>query len=477
MTKFTYYSQPVEELEMYQRLIQYWSVMFDPQFKAKPIDHMNFDADIFPPAITLTEIEKVIKFEPGYASPDGFVELSPLIKNLELVRLNRARPLRRALNQKMINSAGCGAAHGCTNVMSGLLNSIPKLPKKIFPRQHNQPEVILTLPNYTVYLAQISNMNGLVSPRFVRGRRENGFLPVYDQIKMAISPRTVAVVITYPNNPAQSTYDGRLANELKKIVELCQRQGIFLIVDNIYQDELYPQSRKHTEIFSLTDKLDYIIKVFGPSKDTTFFSGYRCGYWIGDPRIQNTYQYYVSSAENTLSTVSMIMFAWDMLFRAKRYSGRKKLTLGDVKLLDTGLFGWGRKFDAHRVYQSVSRLKLYEKYNQRVDRADALMESTNQRVADFIHNSKYFSDYVNQKIGNLFFVKVNPKYFSGDDDDFFHLLLKKGGYGVLPGNVFGLPREKGNVWFRFTLIHDSCASIIKDLRGIEEFLSKNIGKI
>ena len=92
--------------------------------------------------------------------------------------------------------------------MNGLLNSIPKLPKKIFPRQSAQPEIILTLPNYTVYLAQISNMIGLVKPVFLKAKRENCFLPTFAEVKKMVTKKTAAVIITYPNNPAQSTYEG-----------------------------------------------------------------------------------------------------------------------------------------------------------------------------------------------------------------------------------------------------------------------------
>lgn len=472
MTTHAYYSKNIEDLEMYQRLIQYWSIMFDESLKATAMDHMNFDVDIFPPAITLTEIEKIVQFEPGYASPDGVVELGPLIRNLELTRLNHVDPKNKIKNKKLVDKAGLGAGHGCTNVMNGLLNSIPKLPKKIFPRQCDQPEIILTLPNYTVYIAQISNMSGLVKPRFLRATRKNDFLPTFDQVKKSINKKTAAIVITYPNNPAQSTYEGESVQELKKIVRLCQKEKIFLIVDNIYQDELYPQNRKHVEIFSLTKNLNYVVKVFGPSKDTTFFAGYRCGYWFGDPRLENTYQYYISASENTLSTVSMLMFAWDMLFRAKRLA-KQKIKISDIQLLNTGLFGWGRPFKAREIFNSLMRMNLFGKYNKRIDSADILMEKTNERITKHIKDSKYFSDYVNQKIGNVFLIKVNPKYFAGNDDDFFHTLIKKGSYAVLPGNVFGIPRKKGNVWFRITLIHDTCDNIIKGLKGIEKFLEKH----
>ena len=467
-----YYSKKIKNPEMYQKLIQYWSIMFDKSLKAKPLDHMNFNMDIFPPPITLTEIEKIVKFEPGYASPDGSVELESLIKDLELARLNYVSPKRNRKNKELVKKAGIGAANGCTNVMNGLLNSIPKLSKTNFPRQSSQPEIVLTLPNYTVYLAQVSNMGKVVKPRFLGALRKNHFLPTFEQVKKICNKKTAAIIITYPNNPAQSTYEGKSIKDLKKIVSFCQKKGIFLIVDNIYQDGIYSSNKKHVEIFSLTNKIDYIIKVFGPSKDTAFYSGYRCGYWFGDPRIQDAYKYYISATENSLNSISMILFAWNILFKSRRLS-KKPIKLADMKLLNTGLFGQGKHFNKKSLFKSLKKEKLFEKYNERVNKANIKMEKTNEEVTNFVKKSKYFSDYVNQKIGNVFLIKINPKYFKGDDDEFFHSLVKKTKYAILPGNVFGLPKKKSQVWFRITLIHDSCKNIINGLRRIEKFLESN----
>jgi len=162
-----------------------------------------------------------------------------------------------------------------------------------------------------------------------------------------------------------------------------------------------------------------------------------------------------------------------MLFRAKRIE-KKPIVLSDMKLLNTGLFGWGRPFDEKQVLKNLKKIKLFEKYNKRVNDADIKMEKANKKITEYVTKSKYFSDYVNQRIGNTFLIKVNSEYYKGDDDQFFHDLIKKGGYAVLPGNVFGIPKKKGQVWFRITLIHDTCENIIKGLKGIEKFLEKNL---
>jgi len=221
---------------------------------------------------------------------------------------------------------------------------------------------VLILPNYTVYTAQISNLNRDIKPKYIYAKRENGFLPTFKQIVEAITRKTAAIVITYPNNPAQSTYEGESVKELQKIAEYCQKNKIFLVVDNIYQDMLFPKHRKFTEIFNLVDSLDYVIKVYGCSKDTPFYSGYRTGYWFGDPRITEIYKYYISATENSLNTYALTLFAYNLYFKMK-YLTKTEPTLEDMHYFTYGVFGWSEVVDEKQLFDNMCRLKLFEKYN------------------------------------------------------------------------------------------------------------------
>ncbi|MGG4266743.1 aminotransferase class I/II-fold pyridoxal phosphate-dependent enzyme [Peribacillus simplex] len=464
-----YYKDSMENLEIYQRLIQYWSIIFDRREDIHVLDNMNFNINLFPEIFTRTEIANLHPVEPGYTSPDGYTEMQELIRALELARLHQHAPNRKEITKNLVSHAGVGCGNGCTNVMNGVINSILKLKQE--EGMTSKPEVILILPNYTVYTAQLSNLQGKVNPRYVYAKRENNFLPTCAEIQNAISATTAAVVITYPNNPAQSTYEGDNVQELKKIVDLCQANEIFLVVDNIYQDLVFPRERKFTEIFNLTDRLDYVVKIYGCSKDTPFYSGYRTGYWFGDPRLSEKYKYMISSTENSLNTHSLIYFALNLYFKYKTIV-KEEPTLQDMRFFTQGLFGWSQSVNEEQLFKKMSELDLFQKYQLRIKTSNDIQKEALKRVVEFVSQSNVFTDYMNEQIGNVFFIKMNPELCNGNDDDFFKKLFYEAKCGVLPGNVFGIPQQSNEIWFRITLIHDQVDNIIQYLSEIEEIYTR-----
>ncbi|WP_025028676.1 aminotransferase class I/II-fold pyridoxal phosphate-dependent enzyme [Caldalkalibacillus mannanilyticus] len=471
MSLTTYYQQDMEKLEMYQRLIQYWSMIFDRRENIHVLDNMNFNINLFPEIFTMQDIASFHPIEPGYTSPDGYTELNELVRSLEYARLVKQAPERKETIQAMVSQAGVGCGNGCTNVMNGVIHSILKVNQNA--ERAEKPEVVLILPNYTVYTAQLSNLHGKVQPRYVYAQRENEFLPTFEEIKSAIRSNTMAVIITYPNNPAQSTYEGASVQELKKIVELCQENEIYLIVDNIYQDLVFPRTRPFTEIFNLTDRLDYVVKVYGCSKDTPFYSGYRTGYWFGDPKLMDKYRYVISATENSLNTQSLVYFALNLYCKYLELT-QLEPAYDDMSYFSRGIFGWSQLVDKHRLFENMCRLELFPKYKSRIKESDGIQEQALKQVTEYVKGSTAFVDYTNQNIGNVFFIKMNPDYSFKSDDDLFQFLFNKAKCGVLPGNVFGMRQEAGEIWFRITLLHDNVENIMNHLGKIEDIFTYHV---
>ncbi len=469
-----YYKKNIGQLEVYQKLIQYWSMIFDKREEIYVLDNMNFNLSLFPEIITFNELSSFHSIEPGYTSPDGYTEMNMIIRDLEYQRLLVNNPEVGHQLKELITKAGVGCGNGCTNVMNAVVNSIIKLNQQESAKQIIDPEVILILPNYTVYTAQLSNISNSVKPKYVYTKRENDFLPTLEEIQKAITDKTLAIVITYPNNPAQSTYEGEGVQELQNIVKLCQEKGVFLIVDNIYQDLVFPIGRKFVEIFNLTDSPECVVKVYGSSKDTPFFSGYRTGYWIGDPRLMDIYKYYISSTENSLNTYSLSIFALNLYFKLKSIKKEKPL-LEDMKYFNQGVFGWSQVVDEEVLYNNLISMNLFEKYQERITQANKVQQEAINRTIAYVEQSKVYSDYINQNIGNVFFIKVNSEYFKGTNDEFFHFIFSEAKCGVLPGSVFGI-EIPGEVWFRITLLHDEIENIINYLGKIEKTLLSNSQK-
>ena len=470
MEYFRYYNKNDEALDMYQRLIQYWNIIFDRKNSLNILDNMNFSKNVFDDILKISELNELSEIEPGYASPDSSSELSALIKSLETVRLIKAKDKRdRTSIEEFFEKCGVGCGNGCSNVMNGLLNSIYKHETERFIDRI--PEVILPFPNYTVYAAQLSNMTNKINSRYIHTKRENGFLPTLAEINAVVTSSTMAVVITYPNNPAQTTYTDGNVHEIAEIVKLCQKRKIFLIVDNIYQDLVYDNEQIFAEVFKFTHSPKYVFKVYGASKDTPYFSGYRTGYWIGDPCILDTYRYFISSTENSLNTYTNVLFAFNLYFKRLLVENRIP-AIEDMDAFENGVFGWNPDFSRRKLYERIMKTRIFEKYQNRIMQSNEIQRNANKRIREFVCSCHVFEDYVNMDIGNVFFIKINPEYFNGTDIDFFYWCLSVARCGILPGNVFGLPITEGDVWFRITLIHEEVENIVAYLQYIVDCLMK-----
>lgn len=466
-----FYVQDIHDLEPLQRMVQYFGMALMAG-KKEPIhilDDYNFSRAVFPEIFNIADVISLHQVEPGYMSADGSLELHQLIKEIEYARLCRNDPQNATLYHRLVQKAGVGGGNGCSNVLNGVLHSILKLPKAIFPRINPTPEIIMPLPNYAVNMAQLSLLKPLALAKCVHTKRENDFLPTFADIKAKVTENTVAIILTYPTNPSQATYEGGRLADLTAMISFCQEEGIFLIADNIYQDLVFPIGRRFEEIFNWTTSLDYLIKIYGSSKDTPFYQAYRTGYWFGDPRIADRYKYYVSSTETSLGFYNLLLFAVNLYFKLLLISGSKP-TLEQMHFFTHGVFGLTQTVNPELIYKNIIDLDLENKYQKRLAISTHIQESAIQKVKEFLKSSDCFVDYINQNIGNVLFIRVNPKYFKGNDHEFFEFVLDKAKCSISPGNAFGMPLKDGEVWFRITLIHETAEDIIQGLQKIESSL-------
>lgn len=463
------YDPRLDHLEGYQRLIQYWGVMFDRRNGLATLDCMNFSLGHFPEVLTLAELSAVQQLESGYASPDGEPEIGALIRRFEYLRLQRHSPHREATNRALTARAGTGLGVGTTGVIMAAMRAILRLPKSVFPRANAAPEAVLVTPNYPVCAAQPDLLRPHLTPRHVQARAENGYLATFDELLAAVTPQTVMITITYPNNPAQATYEGPRVDDLRKLVRFCQAEGIFLLVDNIYQELVHGEGRRFEEVFAFADEPDYLVKFYGPSKDTPFFAGYRVGYWFGDPRLQDGIREHLWVAENSANPTSLAMFAMVLLFRSLALAG-EELRPEHVRYLQDGVFGWGRRVDREACHERLVRAELSHRFRARLDHATTLQRDAVRRVREQVAASSAFAEVHNEDIGNLSLIRVNPDCFPGTDVDLFHHLCDHG-IAVLPGNAFGLPIARGEAWFRMTLIHEPIDALLERLHRVDRILS------
>ncbi len=450
-------------LNLYQRLIQYFTVVAD--YGGEYLDLINFNRDLFPQVLDLPTTEAIFQPEHGYSCPDGSIELAPLVRSYERVRALRTLGIGAAPKNIQVNfdTLAVGIGAGTTGVMNCLLPAIRDLNRHSRTRKENA--VALTLPLYSVYDSLVQ-AHGL-RPIYLQTDQRNRFLPSPDEVASILRRRPIAFIITFPTNPAQTTYRPDHWSQLARIIELCQETGTFLIADNIYEDTLWHDNFPNPEIFALASRPDYLIKVCGPSKDRPGFSGYRIGYYSGDPIVREGFFYYSSIQYNTPNSASRCLLCLDILFRFLRVT-KESLSLHHLDLVGDHIAGWARPIDRQNLFDKISSLGLFKRYLTKVEIVEKHQQDSLSLLVEQAKSHVAFCDVVNEKIGNLLFIKVNEHAFPGTCHDLFLFLMRKVKIGILPGNAFGLPLQGGDAWFRITTIHDTPAHIGWKLATIAE---------
>ena len=126
-------------------------------------------------------------------------------------------------------------------------------------------EVILGNPCYPCYPNFINYLNG--KPVFVPARAEDGFQPLPREIKKRIGPRTKAIMVNSPSNPAGTLMPPEHLEEISSF-------GVPVISDEIYHGLTYGKPARSTlEFADNTFVLNGFSKLFA-------MTGWRLGYII-----------------------------------------------------------------------------------------------------------------------------------------------------------------------------------------------------
>lgn len=472
------------DLDLHEILGHHIRLALDHLESSHLIDNVNFSGAVFPHVIDPRRAFDLYPLEPGYTTLDAALEMGAMIKHIEIARLCVAEPSRAATFRKWMERAGIGVSNaGCTGVIQQVLAALLDLSKEVFPRQNSAPEIVAPLPCYSVFPIQMANLRHRVKVRWAVGRREDDFLCTFEDVRRLMTDRTIAVILTYPANPSMATYEGDRLDDLRSIVRLCKEKGVFLIVDNIFQDMLHSAAdRESEEIFRHTEGLEGVVKIYGPSKDVPFFGGYRMGYWIGDNRLCKGFRAAAANKDNGVNMLSLVLLALHLYFRSLRLEGRQP-ALEDMDLFADAVFGstssinrvrevkdHRQLFDSQAIFENIVELDLYGDYLRGMERTEEILATALRRLKHFAEVSDAFSDWVNHDIGSVFFMKVNPEVFPGTDVDLFHFALEQAQVGILPGSGFGLECRRGDAWFRITTTHDPIEGILDDLKRLEQAL-------
>lgn len=156
-------------------------------------------------------------------------------------------------------------------------------------------EVIVPQPCFVAYTAEVNFAGGV--PVIVATRAEDEWQLTAEQLEAAITPRTKALLIGYPNNPTGAVMTRR---RLTEIGEVAKKHDLLIISDEIYARLTY--GMEHTCFPALPEMWERTILLQGLSKSHAM-TGWRVGFAAAPPEIlgamRKVHQYTIMSAPTT----------------------------------------------------------------------------------------------------------------------------------------------------------------------------------
>jgi len=222
-------------------------------------------------AATMKDVISLGIGEPDFDSPQPIIEAGKQSLDNHLTHYTANRgilPLRRALSEHLEKLYGVtynpedeivitvGGSEALLLAISALLDP--------------GDEVLLPTPCFVSYQGVILLAGGISVE--VPSLMENNFLPDPLSLEKAITPKTKAILISYPSNPT-----GAVANReiMLEIAKLAEKYDLVVISDEIYDRLVY--GVEHICFSSLPGMHSRTILIGGFSKDYAM-TGWRIGY-------------------------------------------------------------------------------------------------------------------------------------------------------------------------------------------------------
>lgn len=210
-----------------------------------------------PLSAVIASAAKLTSGEVKYVAPDGIPSLKKAV-----VRYTEENYDRLVAPENVIITNG--AKQSLFNIFYSILNP--------------GDEMIVLAPYWVSYKQMIKMCLGVpvvVTPE------DGTFTPCFEEIERAVTSSTRAIIVNSPNNPSGVVYPPEL---IEKIVNLCEKKGIFLICDDIYHKLTFDNTRAIPAYHFMKNDVEnsHIVVVNGVAK-LYGMTGFRVG-WAIAPR-------------------------------------------------------------------------------------------------------------------------------------------------------------------------------------------------
>ncbi len=279
------------------------------------IGEPDFDS---PPSVIEAGIRALREGQTHYTSNAGILELrQKLAAHLEMLYGISYDPQTEAL----ITVGGSEALYlACT----ALLNP--------------GDEVIIPSPCFVSYQAQVILAEAV--PVEIPSKMEDNFDVDPAAIEAAITPRTRAILLGFPNNPTGAV---ATRERLLEIAQIAEKHDLIVISDEIY-DRLVYAGHQHVCFPTLPDMKKRTLLLGGFSKDYAM-TGWRIGYALGPKEIiqglTRVHQFTVMSSP-TIAQIAAIEALADLdeavAMMVEEYDRRRKFVVADLNRMGLPTF-------------------------------------------------------------------------------------------------------------------------------------------
>jgi aminotransferase len=198
-------------------------------------------------------------------------------------------------------------------------------------------EVIVPEPCFVSYVPEVILAGG--TPVTIETRVEDGFQVTGEELEAAVTGRTKAIILGYPNNPTGAVMSRQRLGEVAAVAE---RHDLLVISDEIYDQLVY--GVEHTSFPTIPRMHERTILLGGMSKSYAM-TGWRIGYAAAPAKImealRKVHQYTIMSAPTTAqlaATEALSQGEKAVLAMVEEYDRRRRLIVRGLNELGLTCF-------------------------------------------------------------------------------------------------------------------------------------------
>src|SRR5664280_393663 len=184
--------------------------------------------------------------------------------------------LKQAICGKLERDNGLAYSPDEVIVSAGAKNSLFNVAMALYDEGD---DILIPAPYWVSYPDQVKLAKA--NPVVVPTREEDGFRLQARDLAAAITPNTKAIILNYPCNPTGATYT---REQLEEIADVCVREQIWVISDEIYEKLIY-DGQRFVSIASVNDKIKKLTVVINGFSKAFSMTGWRLGYAAGPREI------------------------------------------------------------------------------------------------------------------------------------------------------------------------------------------------